>query len=80
MSKFWKDLLTEKDGETYELQRVFFFVSTLIAVAAFVVGCIFEGWHVLKTGEFDLPNEIKQACWEGKLSGPICDAYHEAKK
>ena len=56
MSKFFKDLLTEKDGETFELQRVFLFVSMWICVAAFVVGCIYEGWHVHRSGDFDLPS------------------------
>ena len=58
MSKFWKDMLTEKDGETYELQRMFLFVSMWICVAAFTIGCVFEWQHILKTpnGDFDLPS------------------------
>ena len=51
-------MLTEKDGETYELQRMFLFVSMWICVAAFTIGCVFEWQHILKTpnGDFDLPS------------------------
>ena len=56
MNKFWKDILTEKDGETFELQRLLNFISIWVSVMAFFVGCTFEGWHVFKTGDFDLPS------------------------
>ena len=55
MDKFLRDLLTEKDGQTYELQRVFLFASMWLAIIGFFWGCALETWHVYKTGEFDMP-------------------------
>lgn len=56
--KFWRDILTEKDGHTYELQRVFFFCSLVISVLAFLWGCTLETFHVLYTDhhDFDMPS------------------------
>ena len=56
MHKFWRDILTEKDGETYELQRLFLFVSMWLSVLAFFWGAGLESWHVYKTGDFDMPS------------------------
>lgn len=56
MKQFWKDILTERDGETYELQRLFLFASLLLSVLAFFWGCGLETYHVLKSGTFDMPS------------------------
>lgn len=55
MNKFFRDLLTEKDGQTFELQRVFLFCSGIMSITAFVWGCTLESIHVYRTGQFDLP-------------------------
>jgi hypothetical protein len=56
MTKFWSDILTEKDGKTFELQRLFLFVSMWLSVLAFFWGAGLESWHVYKTGDFDMPS------------------------
>lgn len=56
MHKFFHDLLTEKDNETFELQRVFLFCSMLLAIVGFFWGCGLETIHVRRTGEFDMPS------------------------
>jgi hypothetical protein len=55
-SKFWKDVLTERDGESYELQRLFLFIGMFLFIIAFFWGAGLETWHVLNTPEhsFDL--------------------------
>lgn len=53
--KFWQDVLTERDGKTYELQRVFTVVGIVLIVAAFVWGCCLETAHFNRTDQFDLP-------------------------
>lgn len=58
MRKFWKDILTERDGESYELQRLFLFISMVLIVLAFFWGAALETYHVLYTPDhaFDLPS------------------------
>ena len=55
-SKFWKDVLTEKDGESFELQRLFLFISMILTVVAFFWGAGLETYHALNSADhaFDL--------------------------
>lgn len=56
LSKFWRDILTEKDGHTFELQRLFLFCSMVMSVIAFFWGAALETYHVYKTHQFDMPS------------------------